>query len=212
MVCSECQARNSPAALRCHNCHCALREDNRDRFASSPLPQNADAEAGLRRLRQASFVAVLVAVCLIIFAQSGDWLGRRFLQEGEGAPPDHAALEASYEHWKKAHAQSVVQLMDCYALDARIIRETGQKQTYNDLAQLAQSVRRLGTYDRVTDATLPLFAYEGKRAIVTSRHRYGHTNSKYTPVLGDRTLIWEQRGRRWLIVEDRFPRSYVPTR
>lgn len=209
MICPECQARNSPAALQCHNCHGVLRDESDIRPASAP--EKSAAENGRRRLRQCGLVVVIVAL-ILAFALGGDWLGRRFVQEGNGAPHGRVALEVRYEQWKQAHAQPVVHLMDCYALEARIIRESGQTQTYNDLAQLAQSVRQIRTYDRVTDASLPLFAFEGDRAIVTARHRYGHSNPKFSPVLGNRVLIWEQQGGRWLIVEDRFPSSYTSTR
>jgi hypothetical protein len=221
MVCSRCRARNGPAALQCYNCYHALREErdeqSGDGFAVSSQTATGQADDGAvgdgrQRLRQYGVGAVVIALLLMAFAWGGDWLGRRVVGQGELASPGKATLQVRYEQWKQAHAQPVERLMECYALEARIIRESGQKQTYQDLLLLAQSVRQLGTYNRVTDVTLPRFAFEGNQAIVNTRHRYAHTNPQYSPSLGDRTLIWERRNGRWLIVEDRFPGSYTLTR
>ena len=212
MLCSRCQARNSPAALECHHCGLALRDEEDENLDEPRESEISASETKLRR-RVWGLAGFAIIAVLVVFAQSGDWLGRRFVEQSEVLPPrGRAALEARYAQWKTAHSQDVMQLMDCYALEALIIREAGQKQTYGDLLQLGKVVRQNGSFDHVTDSQPPNFTFEGDRAVISAIHCYAHSNPKWPPLLGNRVLIWENRSGGWFIIEDRFPRSYTPAR
>ncbi|MBV9468683.1 MAG: nuclear transport factor 2 family protein [Abitibacteriaceae bacterium] len=153
----------------------------------------------------------LVALALLLLgsAQLGTFLGQRFVASTR-LPTANPDLMQSYQAWKLAHSQPVAALMEHYAPESRIIRETGQVQHYNDLVALAQSVRKQHTFDKVSDVKAPQIIISGNVAEVRARHYYQHSNHAYSDCIGDRRLVWQKRDGRWLIVQDYFPTRYTP--
>jgi ketosteroid isomerase-like protein len=139
-------------------------------------------------------------------------MGQRVLEPAHRAKSQEDEFGERYAGWKIAHAQSVESLMEYYAFDAVIIRETGTQETWSDLQKLAFQVRQLGIFDDVSDLTTPRYETKGKRIVLRLSHRYGHSNKKYKPLAGRRVLTWEKRDGQWLIVRDEFPPNYVLTR
>lgn len=152
---------------------------------------------------------IALALLLLGSAQVGTLLGQRFLASNR-VSTSNPDLVQSYEAWKLAHSQPVAALMEHYAPEARIIRETGQVQHYNDLVALAQAVRQQHTFDKVSDVKAPQITISGNAAEVRARHCYQHSNHTFTDCIGDRRLVWQKRAGRWLIVQDYFPTRYTP--
>ena len=126
-------------------------------------------------------------------------------------PPaeDAEQVRALYADWKKAHGGSVRQLMRHYAPNVRIVREANSVQSYQQMKQLAAQVRAIKTFNSVRDMTPLRMGGTRRKIVMQAQHRYGHSNSNYTPLSGTRYLIWKNIKGRWLIVEDIFPQSYI---
>lgn len=126
-------------------------------------------------------------------------------------PPtaDAERVQALYVGWKKAHGSSVGQLMRYYAPKARIMREVGTVQNYQQLKQLAAQVRANKTFNSVRDMAPPKMGGTRRKIVMRVQHRYGHGNRNHTPLAGTRSLVWRKIKGRWLIVEDVFPKNYT---
>jgi ketosteroid isomerase-like protein len=211
MFCPACRARNSPAATICHACGAAL-----DRPADQQIDQRSDDTGSSTRMRGRGVMLGIIgvatlAVLVLLPWPIGNWMGEQVLKS-KRSNPELQAVEDRYEIWKRAHALHVDVLMRCYARDAVIIRETGQRENYNDLLQLARQVRQNRAFDSVRDLEPPQIVITGNKAEIWAKHRYGHSNAQMTPWAGERRLIWKKRNGQWLIVEDHFPTQYTPVK
>jgi gamma-glutamyl:cysteine ligase YbdK (ATP-grasp superfamily) len=156
---------------------------------------------------------VLIAAILGASLRAGDWMGARVVDAArrDTTPTEEDKVRALYEGWKTAHKGSVANLMDYYSPQARIVREWGANENFQQLKKLAAYVRQQKIFNDVRDVEYASVETVGNQIIVTARHRYGHTNQKFVPLAGQRRLAWQKINRRWLIVEDIFPRNYTNT-
>lgn len=162
-------------------------------------------------------VLLCIALVLSVSLRAGDWLGARFVQETvqhqrKQETVDFAEVKALYEGWKQAHKGSVARLMQYYAPQARIVREVGTIETFQQLKALAVLVRKEKTFDDVRDVQLPTLEAQGDKIVVKATQRYAHSSGKYQPALGNRKLFWQKIKGSWLIIEDDFPKAYTPTK
>jgi ketosteroid isomerase-like protein len=156
---------------------------------------------------------VLIVAILGASLRAGDWMGAHVVDAARRdiTPTEEDKVRALYEDWKAAHGGSVPQLMKHYSLQARIVREWGAVENYQQLKQLAASVRGQKIFNDVRDVEYASVETVGDQIILTARHRYGHTNQNFVPLIGQRRLTWQKINGRWLIVEDIFPKNYTST-
>lgn len=163
-------------------------------FASSPVSfgSTANADTILKHLKDARALKLIdtYAVPALTRLEVGD----------------------AYFQWKRAHSRPSFagSILSFYAPDAKIYRRPGELISRDNLVFLASQASDVGLNTEVSDLAPPQWRQnaDGSRVELLSAHRYSHDGGGWTS--GQRRLVWQKRGAKWVIVRDDLPPLRVP--
>lgn len=127
------------------------------------------------------------------------------------SPRIQRQIAPRYGLWKSAHnlsAAKVGVLMNLYAPTARVDSKINGVISLTTLQSWAMSCRQNKTFMRIVEMAPVQWRTDGKRVEILALHRYNPQNPKVSGPNGQRRLVWEKIGGKWMVVEDEFPPAY----